>query len=99
MLNKDIFRAAQNLVEVCHTDIYEQLGNELIQFKNFYNDYQDSKDKNISHEGWMYKLLVEKSLKDCFPNVEVPVRLYSSLMIPNSCAERFFSKLGSEFPC
>ena len=35
MPNKDIFTAAQNLVEVYNTDIDEQLGNELFQFKKF----------------------------------------------------------------
>ena len=57
MPNKDIFTVTQNLVEVYNTDIDEQLRNELIQFKNFYNEYQDRKDENISREKWMYKLL------------------------------------------
>ena len=41
----------------------------------------------------MYKLLLEKSSKDCFPNVEVILRMYLSLMITNSSGERPFSKL------
>ena len=48
MPNKDIFRAAQNLVEVYNIEIDEKLRNELIQFKHFYNDYQNSKDENMS---------------------------------------------------
>ena len=44
-------------MEVLNTDIDEQLGNELIQFKSFYNEYQDIKDENINRERWMYKLL------------------------------------------
>ena len=35
MSNKDIFTVAQNLEEVYNTDIDEQPGNELIQFKIF----------------------------------------------------------------
>ena len=54
---KDFFTAAKSLVEIYNTDIDEQLGNELIQFKKFYNDYQDSKDENISRERWMHKFL------------------------------------------
>ena len=62
MPNKDIFTAAQNLLGVYYTDIDEQLGNELIQFKKtFYNEYQDSKGENISSDRFMYKLLFEKS--------------------------------------
>ena len=29
-----------------------------------YNEYQDDKDENISRERWMYKLILEKNLKD-----------------------------------
>ena len=93
MSTKDILTAAKSLVEIYNTDIDEQLGNELIQFRNFYNDYQDSKDENISRERWMYQLLLEKSLKDCFHNVEVALRIYLSLMITNSSGKRSFSKL------
>ena len=35
MPNKDIFTAAQNLLEIYNTDIDEKLGNEVIQHKNF----------------------------------------------------------------
>ena len=63
MPNKDIFTAAQNLVEVYNTDTDKQLGNELIQFKFFYNEYQDSKDENISRERWKCELLYIQSLK------------------------------------
>ena len=50
MPNKDISTAAQNLVEVYKTDIDEQLGNELIQFKKIYNEYKDNKYENICRE-------------------------------------------------
>ena len=63
MPNKDIITAAQNLVEIYNIDIDEKLGNELIQFKKFYTVYQNSKVENISFEKWMYKLILEKSLK------------------------------------
>ena len=66
MPNKDIITAAQNLVEIYNIDIDEKLGNKLIQFKNFYNVYQNGKVENISLERWMYKLILEKSLKYCF---------------------------------
>ena len=90
MPNKDIFRAAQNLVEVYNIEIDEKLRNELIQFKHFYNDYQNSKDENISRERWMYKFMLEKSLKDCFPDVEVALRMYHSLVIRNNREEKSF---------
>ena len=64
MLNKDIFTAAQNLVEVYSFDIDEKLGNELIQFKKFYNEYQDCMDENINRERGMYKLLYVPFTRD-----------------------------------
>ena len=36
MLNKDIFTAAQNLLEIYNTDIDELLVNELIQIKKYF---------------------------------------------------------------
>ena len=64
MRNKNSFSAAQNLLEIYNIDVDEQLGNELIQFKIFfYNEYQYSKDKNISRERWVYKLLLKKKKK------------------------------------
>lgn len=41
----------------------------------------------------MYKLMLENNIKDCFPNVEVTLRMYLTLMVTNCSAERSFSKL------
>lgn len=41
----------------------------------------------------MYQFLIEKNVKDCFPNIEVALRMYLSLMVTNSSGERSFSKL------
>jgi hypothetical protein len=75
----------------------DQFGNELIQSKAFYQEFlkdDDGKnDKVISRERWMYQFLIEKNLKDCFPNIEVALRMYLSLMVTNSSGERSFSKL------
>ena len=41
----------------------------------------------------IYTLLIERNIIDTFPNVEVILRIYLSLMISNCCGERAFSKL------
>ena len=41
----------------------------------------------------MYNLLIESNIIDTFPNVEVILRIYLSLMISNCCGEKAFSKL------
>lgn len=95
--DKKIILAAQNLVKLYDNDLDDQLGNELIQFKAFNQEFRkddDGKnDKVISQERWMYQLLIEKNVKDCFPNIEVALRMYLSLMVTNSSGERSFSKL------
>lgn len=41
----------------------------------------------------MYKILINKEVKDCFPNVEIVLRIYLVFMTTNSSSERSFSNL------
>ena len=41
----------------------------------------------------LYKILTDKKLVSTFPNVEVAMRIYLSLMVSNATGERTFSKL------
>jgi len=41
----------------------------------------------------MYKILINKEVKDCFPNVEIVLPIYLVLMITNCSSERSFSNL------
>lgn len=94
--NEEIMTAAQNLIENYNDDLDNNLGNELIQFKSFCDEFTEEGEietKVISQERWMYKLLIEKDVKDCFPNVEVALRMFLSIMVTNSTGERSFSKL------
>nr|XP_047141248.1 uncharacterized protein LOC124816200 [Hydra vulgaris] len=81
--------------ETPEDDIDEHLGNELIQFKEFYKHFKDESSEfhNISQEHLMYKILINKEEKDCFPNVEIVLRIYLVIMITNSSIERSFSNL------
>ncbi|XP_065658754.1 zinc finger MYM-type protein 1-like [Hydra vulgaris] len=81
--------------ETPEDDIDEHLGNELIQFKEFYKHFKDvsSEFHNISQEHLMYKILFNKKVKDCFPNVEIVHRIYLVIMITNSSSERSFSNI------
>ena len=80
LTNEEIIAAAENLVETYNNDLDDQLGNELIQFKAFYHEFQKDDEENekvISQLRWMYKLLLERNVKDCFPNIEVALRTVS----------------------
>jgi len=48
--------------------------NELNQLNAFYREFQkDNKEseKVISQKKWMYKVLLEKNVNDCYPNIEI----------------------------
>lgn len=94
--NEEVLAAAQNLGDTYNNDLDDRLGNELLQFKTFSIQFQpdyEKIEKIISKERWMYQLMLENNIKDCFPNVEVTLRMYLSLMVTNCSAERSFSKL------
>ena len=39
--------------------------------------------------------MFDNFLEDCFPNIEIALRIYLSLMVTNCRAERSFLKLGN----
>lgn len=97
MLSDDeVLAASKTLVDSYNEDLDEELGNEVVQFKNFSNQFKneyEKSEKQVSKERWMYQIMLENNVKDCFPNVEVTLRMYLSLMVTNCSAERSFSKL------
>lgn len=58
---------------------------------------KNNKDKKaipkLSYEARMYKLIIDKSLKEIFPNVETLIKIYLVIMTTNCTCERAFSKL------
>lgn len=42
----------------------------------------------------MYRLIIDKQLVSCFPNLEVCLRMFLSMMVTNCSGERSFSKLA-----
>ena len=61
--------------------------NQTMEFEN--NDAM----KLESPEFQMYKLILQNKLETVFPNIEVALRIYLSLMISNCSGERSFSIL------
>ena len=83
--DNDIQAAARKLVETYVLDLDDGLGNELIQFKSFLNEEHT--------EAAMYELIFARDIEDVFPNTEVVLRIYMSIMATNCSGERSFSKL------
>lgn len=97
MTTNEIRSASANLVKIYEGDLDECLCDELVQFIAFMKELigQPGQD-NYSEltEATMYTSLIQNNMKDTFPNTEVVLRIYLSLMVSNCSGERSFSKLN-----
>lgn len=86
-----------NIISIYPDDLEEGLGDELVQFAELLKtDVAASIDiekKKEALELQFYRLIMENALESCFPNLEIFLRIYLSLMITNCTGERSFSKL------
>lgn len=89
---EEIEQAAGILVDKYNNDLEDSLGIELIQFAEFSKVFEEENDK-IGRHHFLYKLIIEKCVKDTFPNVEAVLRMYLVLMVTNCSSERSFSKM------
>ena len=78
----------------CHTNDLDNLFvDELCHFAKFADIFKDDEPRNISTELFLYKLIIDKGVRDTFPNVAIALRMYLVLMVTNCSAERSFFKL------
>lgn len=105
-LDTDEIRFHSNkLRELYSNDLEENLANELIQFRELAKEFNitiksnnesekaEKKKSDISFEAKLYKLIMDEELTETFPNVEITLRIYLTLMTSNCTSERAFSKL------
>lgn len=81
----------RNLVNSYPEDLDESLVNELLQFAEFIKNYEKGNEE--STEMFQYRIILQNNLKPVFPNVEIMLRIFLSLMVSNVSGERSFSKL------
>ena len=76
-------------------DLEESLGEEYVQFTELLKTDLASHigTKQDIVELQFYHLINDNSLESCFPNVEIALCLYLSLMVTNCSGEHSFSKL------
>jgi hypothetical protein len=92
---EEVVTRSSNLIKSYPEDLEESLCEELVQFTELL------KTDLASHIGTtldlvelqFYRLIIDNSLESCFPNVEIALRIYLSLMVTNCSGERSFSKL------
>ena len=90
---EEIQNAATKLVNINKDDLDQCLRVELIQFAEFSNIFKEEEGDDMGKEHFLYKLILDKSVKGAFPNVEIALQIYIVLMITNCSDERSFSKL------
>ena len=61
--SQEILTAASNLVEVYEGELDACLGNELVQFADFVNAYQEEQGEDVSRENFMYHLIFKKRVQ------------------------------------
>ena len=66
---------------------------ECIQFAQLLNTDEFVEICSKPQAAALYRLMIDNSLEGCFPNIEIALRIYLSLMMTNRSAERSFSKL------
>lgn len=87
---EQIRESCSKLVELYREDLSPDLTEEMIQFQAMMKESEPDSGRT---ELEMYSFLIERKLTDTFPNVEVLLRIYLSLMVSNCSGERSFSKL------
>ncbi|GBP88981.1 52 kDa repressor of the inhibitor of the protein kinase [Eumeta japonica] len=96
LTTEEILEKSSNMVSAYEDDLENSLGGELVQFAELLKTDMaiviDSK-KPEPLEQQFYKFLINNSLGSCFPNLEIALRIYLSLMITNCSGERSFSTL------
>lgn len=86
---------AKKLVEWYPEDLEPTLGNELKQLGSLVKEFDQKPDE--AFECFLYRIICEEengfSLKSTFPNCEILLRIYLTIMVTNSTGERSFSKM------
>uniref|UniRef100_A0A8C5PB73 Zinc finger MYM-type protein 1 n=1 Tax=Leptobrachium leishanense TaxID=445787 RepID=A0A8C5PB73_9ANUR len=85
--------AAETLSAFYKHDLGTTFADELTQFQSFISLFLREKPENCSIEQFMYNTIFEKDVRDTFPNTEIALKIYLTLMITNCSGERSFSKM------
>ena len=86
--------SAQNLVKAYPKDLEQSLQDELIQFTSFAKNHVTQPPVTNSFELELFRLVTKSGVRELFPNVDVMLRIYLTLMVTNSTGERSFSTMS-----
>ena len=95
LITDELKISSANFYSIYSMDLEESLGEEMVQFQPLIALFLEEKEESRSIERFMYEVNIGKNLKSTFPNVEMVLRRYLSLMVLNCSGERSFSQLIS----
>lgn len=88
----EILKEAQKLMNAYPNGSDDNLENELINFFSFIKNYVNEQNEEESFESFLYRIIVHKNVHGTFPNSEVALRNYLSVMVANTTGARSFLK-------
>ena len=88
---------AEQLVDAYPEDIENDIKDEIIQFSELLKtdlpEFFTEVDNQDGYELKLFRPINDNSLGTCFPNVEIILRIYLTLMVTNCSGERCFLHL------
>ena len=88
---QDCNTSCDNLINNYPDDLNTEFSSELQQFQSYLNN-KLSADIFVNHSD-MYEIIIKDNIKSVFPNVEIALRIFLTLVITNCSTERSFSQL------
>jgi len=74
-------------------DLEHDLADELVQFSSFARSSSGLKqgDETVNFELRLYRIASAPGVREAFPNINIALRIYLSLLVTNCSGERSFS--------
>lgn len=94
LLHEELIQQSEKLVKSYPMDVDNSIVSELQQFHAYVKiNCKKHSDSCIHTHQDLYDILINDGVKSVFPNVEVVLRMFLSLMVTNCSGERSFSQL------
>nr|XP_042894988.1 zinc finger MYM-type protein 1-like [Parasteatoda tepidariorum]XP_042895119.1 zinc finger MYM-type protein 1-like [Parasteatoda tepidariorum]XP_042899228.1 zinc finger MYM-type protein 1-like [Parasteatoda tepidariorum]XP_042901855.1 zinc finger MYM-type protein 1-like [Parasteatoda tepidariorum]XP_042906919.1 zinc finger MYM-type protein 1-like [Parasteatoda tepidariorum]XP_042909334.1 zinc finger MYM-type protein 1-like [Parasteatoda tepidariorum] len=91
--SEEIRQGCKEFSQIYHEDVNEkELEIECQHLKEYLINVQSENEASNSVQE-VYNLLKQNKIEDTFPNVEIALRIFLSMMVTNCSGERSFSKL------
>lgn len=91
--SKELGHSCKEFAKFYHKDVNaEELSMESLHLREYLKSVHTNANEDITITE-LYHFLKEDHIEDTFPNIEIAVRIFLSIMVTNCSGERSFSKL------